>query len=307
MKTIDGSGLVSSETYAERFGLRNPEGVRILDMCTAADLAISNTFFTKADSRLITNRSGNARSKVDYILVRQRELKFVRDTKVTGGEECAPQHKLLVCDIILQSRPQQPRTAPARRRIWKLQKPEVSEEYRKLVQESIRSFSSSDDVNGAWNNIKSCLLNSCDTACGWTSGQSRHKETWWWNNVVDKAVKEKRRLWKAWQNGESKERYLAAKREAKSVVYAAKKSAQEQKFSNLENREGRNFVFKLAQKLKNENQDVVGDKCVKDDDGKLAFDDHAKLNAWKSHYERLLNVEFPWDKDSLARSSHLDH
>ena len=51
--------------------------------------------------------------------------------------------------------------------------------------------------------------------------------------------------------------------------------------------------------MKGENQDIVGDKCVRDDNGNLAIDDQAKLAAWKTHYERLLNVEFDWDRDSL--------
>ena len=51
--------------------------------------------------------------------------------------------------------------------------------------------------------------------------------------------------------------------------------------------------------MKQKNQDNVGDKCVKNDEGCLAYDDSAKLKAWKGNYERLLNVEFEWDSDSL--------
>ena len=52
--------------------------------------------------------------------------------------------------------------------------------------------------------------------------------------------------------------------------------------------------------MKNENQDIVGEKCIKDDDDNLAFDDKSKLAAWKCHYEKLLNVEFPWDSNTLS-------
>ena len=50
--------------------------------------------------------------------------------------------------------------------------------------------------------------------------------------------------------------------------------------------------------MKNQNQDVVGQKCVKNDAGDLAFDNKSKLAAWKNHYETLLNVE--WDSNSLS-------
>ena len=42
------------------YGVRNPEGTRILEVCAAADLVITNTYFTKCDSQLLTFCSGNA-------------------------------------------------------------------------------------------------------------------------------------------------------------------------------------------------------------------------------------------------------
>ena len=53
------------------FGTRNADGTRILDMCVAADLAITNTFFCKSDSTLITYRSGTDLSQIDFILTRK--------------------------------------------------------------------------------------------------------------------------------------------------------------------------------------------------------------------------------------------
>ena len=61
----------------------------------------------------------------------------------------------------------------------------------------------------------------------------KRKETWWWNDEVDLTIKEKRRLWKEWQKGGDKEKYLQAKRKAKSAVYVARKRAQEDKFGDL--------------------------------------------------------------------------
>ena len=46
--------------------------------------------------------------------------------------------------------------------------------------------------------------------------------------------------------------------------------------------------------------DVVGEKCVRNDHGTLAFTDTAKKEAWRSHYNRLLNEEFAWDKELLT-------
>ena len=60
-------------------------------------------------------------------------------------------------------------------------------------------------------------------------------------------------------------------------------------------------IFKLAKHMRKDNQDVLGDKCVRDDTGNLATSDVAKCIAWKEHYSRLFNVEFPWDSNSLVK------
>ena len=42
---------------------------------------------------------------------------------------------------------------------------------------------------------------------------------------------------------------------------------------------------------------------VCDDKGNLTLSDEAKLRAWKKHYQRVLNVELPWDNNSLNNSA----
>ena len=54
------------------------------------------------------------------------------------------------------------------------------------------------------------------------------------------------------------------------------------------------------------NQDVMGEKPVKNDAGKLSLDEESKKEAWKEHYERLLNVEFPWNPEDLSEESPVE-
>ena len=144
--------------------------------------------------------------------------------------------------------------------------------------------------------LRKALLNATDNSCGWTK-RPRHKVTWWWNSDVDLVIKEKRRLWKIWKSGGSKEGYLEAKRVSKKKVYAAKKKAEEVQFANVAS--DRNQLFKIARQMEKPNADVVGDKCVTND-GELACTDSEKLSAWKQHDEKLLNEEFPWEKEQLV-------
>ena len=49
----------------------------------------------------------------------------------------------------------------------------------------------------------------------------------------------------------------------------------------------------MAKRLKQDNVDVLGEKCIRNDVGKLTLTVNDKLKAWQSRYQKLLNVEFP--------------
>ena len=105
------------------FGLRNTDRVKILVLCAAANLAITNTYFMKPDSHLFTYRSGDLCTRVDYTLTRRSDL----IVKVIRDEEFVIQHKLLVCLINLTTQIRKQYKPPPKRHIWKLRKPEVQE------------------------------------------------------------------------------------------------------------------------------------------------------------------------------------
>ena len=118
---------------------------------------------------------------------------------------------------------------------------------------------------------------------------------------MDKAVKEKRRLFFEWKfRGAPKEPYNVAKRNADRIIDAAQIKAHNKKFPNIHMRDDeKHELFKVAKQMRKANQDVVGEQCVKDDTGTLACTVESQTEAWRSHYDRLLNIEFDWDKDSL--------
>ena len=58
-------------------GIRNPEGSRIMDMCTAANLVVANSLFKRDINKLTTFSSGDTKTRTDYILTRHANLKHV--------------------------------------------------------------------------------------------------------------------------------------------------------------------------------------------------------------------------------------
>ena len=69
------------------------------------------------------------------------------------------------------------------------------------------------------------------------------------------------------------------------TIYAAEKRVEKERFTNLLTRDDqKNEVFKIAKQMTKTNQDIIGEKCVRDDTGELAFDDKSK----KASMEKLL-------------------
>ena len=91
----------------------------------AYDLFLGNTCFKKRESHLITYRSGNTATQIDFMLFRKSLRKLVMDVKVIPGEEVALQHQLLVCDMMIDMPPQIKRKFTPRPKVWKLRDPQT--------------------------------------------------------------------------------------------------------------------------------------------------------------------------------------
>ena len=89
--------------------------------------------------------------------------------------------------------------------------------------------------------------------------------------------------------------YNTAKRISRRVVHHARHEADKVVYEGIDHKSS--DIFRLANQMRKENVDVVGDKPVKNDTGEMSMSEEAKQNAWAEHYERLLNVEFDWDPD----------
>ena len=73
--------------------IRNNEGGRISEFVQSKNMSIVNTFFLKYSQHLITYRSGNTASQIDYLLTRTTVRKYVTDCKVYASESVSAQHR----------------------------------------------------------------------------------------------------------------------------------------------------------------------------------------------------------------------
>ena len=187
------------------YGERNADGDRVLEFAVANDFVIANTFFVKRDCHLITYQSGNAKTQIDFILLRKRNLKMAKDNKVIPSEECVPQHKLLICELRLKTPKPHPKPFSPKLRYWRLKEPTVQEEYERVFKSKVNAFNNVEaSTEEIWNQLKTALLDTTNETCGKTKKRHHKRETWWWNDAVNSAIAEKRRCWKAWKQGGGK-------------------------------------------------------------------------------------------------------
>ena len=177
------------------------EGKRILEYALAFDLLLGNTCFKKPDSHLITYKSGNAATQIDFILFPRAMRKFVTDVKVIPGEEVALQHQLLVCDMRLDVPPEPKRKFMPRLKVWKLTDPQRRNHYQEVFKLHVSASAGIPDAatEDIWNNLKTGLLKTAEEVFGTTRPHRWRHETWWWNLHVGEVITAKRQAFKAWK------------------------------------------------------------------------------------------------------------
>ena len=144
------------------------EGERILEYALAFDLLLGNTCFKKRNSHLITYRSGNAATQIDFILFPRAMRKLVTDVKVIPGEEVALQHQLLVCDMRFDVTPKPKRKFTPRLKVWKLTDPQRRNHFQEVFKLHVSASAGVPDAatEDIWNNLKTGLLKTTEEVCG---------------------------------------------------------------------------------------------------------------------------------------------
>ena len=95
--------------------------------------------------------------------------------------------------------------------------------------------------------LEAILLDTAKSVLGQTTGKGAYneKEVWWWNEDVQKAVKEKRLKFKKYQEyrcDEDKEVFREANKKAKREVAKAKESACKDLYDKLDSIEGQKII-----------------------------------------------------------------
>ena len=107
-------------------------------------------------------------------------------------------------------------------RWWKLKETSCQEAFR---QEVTRILGGKNGLPDEWDKTAEMLRKTAETVLGVTFGKRKgDKETWWWNEEVQKSIKEKKEAKKAWdkiRNENTKKIYKEKKREREICLFAS--------------------------------------------------------------------------------------
>jgi hypothetical protein len=243
-----------------RYGSRNQEGEGILNFVLAYDLIIANTLFRKRVSHLITFSSSQHYSQIDFILVRREDRHACLDCKVIPGECVIPQHKLVVADFCFRVHRQWSKRAQAPRTKWWKLKEEVVKMFNERVLKK-DPWHEGGDANSMWMKMTTCIRKVASEEFRVTKwGKRETKETWWWNEKVQNAIKEKKECFSHMhldKSVDNVEWYKVAKKTAKRAVSEARGQMYDGLYQWLGTKEREKDKYRMAKSWERKTRDII--------------------------------------------------
>ena len=150
-------------------------------------------------------------------------------------------------------------------------------------------------IDETWSIFKASLIETLSIACGVKkAGKGPVMKTPWWNDNVKEAIKDKKKLYKAWVRSKLEEDYIKyrlARRHCKRVVKEAKEESWEkygEQLSELCRHPPRNFYKSVkAMRMRDETYDPT--TIVNDQNGNPINDKNDIKTRWKEYFNELLN------------------
>jgi hypothetical protein len=114
-------------------------------------------------------------------------------------------------------------------------------------------------------------------------GKRKAKETWWWNENVSKAIKEKKECFRRMHLDRSVDivkRYKVTKKTAKQTVSEARGRMYDGLYQRLDTKEWENDIYRMTKSRERKMRDIIQVKCIKDETEQHLTKDEDIKNRW---------------------------
>jgi hypothetical protein len=185
---------------------------------------------------------------------------------------------------------------------WKL-KEEASKMFKERVLKEGPWFERG-DANSMCMKMSTCIRKVASKEFRMTNGgKCETKETWWWNEKVQKTIKEKKECFRRMhldRSVDNVERYKVAKKTLKRAVSEARGQMYDGLYQRLGAKEGEKDNYRMAKSRERKMRDIIQVKCIKDVTERLIIKDEDIKNRWQEYFDKLFN------EDSGSSSIELD-
>jgi hypothetical protein len=208
---------------------------------------------------------------------------------VIPGECVVPQHKLVVADFRFRVRAHRDKRAKiARTKWWKLRGEEAQTFKERMLGK--RHWEEGADIDDIWLKMATYVRKVASEMFGVSRGGKQEvKETWWWNDEVQRAIKEKKECFKRLHFDKSAtniEGYRLAKRSAKRAVSVAKGQTFDDLYQRLGTKEGEKDIYRIARTRERKTRGINQIKCIKDGTDRLLMKDEEIKERWRHVFGR---------------------
>ncbi|MBV8233323.1 MAG: hypothetical protein JO329_25390 [Planctomycetaceae bacterium] len=301
------TGIYSSVHGGFGYGDRNEGGKRILEFALGMNLRIGNTWFKREEEKLVTYESGGNKSVIDYILFRKSEWYKIKNVKVINGEECIPQHKLIVVDFNVDFRRHRKVIQKEKIRYWKLNDVNYRNSFEAKLEKDKELIDRTVGVEEKWKTMRDTWMEAAKEVCGVARSNRVHRRKWWWSAEIAAVVKDKKSKYRKWHKSKREEdrlEYVEAKRNARRCIGKVKHDKGVEWVEKINRTGGKNGgngeISRVVKQMKVEKQDVVKSNCIKDKRGEIVVVEEEISKVWVEYMSKLFNEENIWDGITTA-------
>jgi hypothetical protein len=144
------------------------------------------------------------------------------------------------------------------------------------------------DANSMWMKMSTCIRKVASEEFRVTKGGKREtKETWRWNEKVQKTIKEKKECFRRmhWDRSvDNVERYKVEKKTTKRAVSEVRGQMYDGLYQRLGTKGGEKDIYRMAKSWERKTRDIIQVKCIRDATEQVLTKDKDIKNRWREYF-----------------------